>query len=593
MEQLWSMSTSIREAERIVDFAKTAYQINGELWTKDTQIKFQILLIQNRFYLSPENTQSLQGLSREQISILENVNYEMSFEEAKEIFEAKQYEDPPMRGRQSMNPLKKLGLMYLDSNNCIVCTDVCLKLIHSKITIEEFMFDSLLKYQYPNPLDDSRLSWNTKPFINTLRLIKRVNEKVPDYGMAPRGLSNIEFGIFVLSLKNYRDIDRVADLIIDFRSHYQSLNSNEEKQSFVDSYIEEYLSDFNNPTVNVKEYTDNIIRYLRLTKYIYIRGKYSNTYIDLEPRRQTEIEAILSKDNGSAKAFSKDEWVNYIGTYSSYELPFETIPVLTTIANQVLLENDALRMKMSIPHEKVILETDKDSLKMQIEKLRNDRTLLQNLEIKFDYLNDISKIDDAINALKDLVARRNKGKKFSIELEKWINVALNIINDSQLIKPNSKVGDDNEPIFTAPAGVPDIECFYKNFNSICEVTMLVGRDQWFNEGQPVQRHLKRFSDMHSDKNNYCLFVAPSLHVDTLSTFLTANKYGYEGEKLKIVPITIGQMVLVLSQIKDCVISNQKYTHDRLLNLFNRCADVTNINCSSDWLNQISNSINSI
>ena len=69
MEQLWSMSTTLREAERVIGFAKTASELSGEEWNKENQIKYQILLIKNRFYLSPDNTQSLNKLNSEQIRI--------------------------------------------------------------------------------------------------------------------------------------------------------------------------------------------------------------------------------------------------------------------------------------------------------------------------------------------------------------------------------------------------------------------------------------------------------------------------------------------------------------------------------------------
>ena len=47
METLWSMSTTIREAERIIDFVETALEIDGQIWNKSTQMKYQILLIKN------------------------------------------------------------------------------------------------------------------------------------------------------------------------------------------------------------------------------------------------------------------------------------------------------------------------------------------------------------------------------------------------------------------------------------------------------------------------------------------------------------------------------------------------------------------
>ena len=58
MEQLWSISTTIREAERIIGFLNTATEIDEEDWDTYTQAKFQILLVKNRQYLNdPDNSQ--------------------------------------------------------------------------------------------------------------------------------------------------------------------------------------------------------------------------------------------------------------------------------------------------------------------------------------------------------------------------------------------------------------------------------------------------------------------------------------------------------------------------------------------------------
>ena len=62
------------------------------------------------------------------------------------------------------------------------------------------MLDALLKFQYPNPYEKGFQDWNTKPFINTLRLIKTVNEKCKDKEIREKGISRLEFGIFALSL---------------------------------------------------------------------------------------------------------------------------------------------------------------------------------------------------------------------------------------------------------------------------------------------------------------------------------------------------------------------------------------------------------
>jgi hypothetical protein len=130
---------------------------------------------------------------------------------------------------------------------------------------------------------------------------------------------------------------------------------------------------------------------------------------------------------------------------------------------------------------------------------------------------------------------------------------LHALNDALKIQPNYPVGDDNEPTFTAPAGMPDIECFYNKFNAICEVTMLTSRDQWYNEGQPVMRHLRDFEKKNENKDSYCLFIAPALHRDTLNTFWFSVKYEYEGRAQKIIPLTIENfinLIKVLINLKE-------------------------------------------
>lgn len=353
METLWSISTTVREAERIVGFLKTAVELDGQVWNKASQIKFQVLLIKNRQYLNvSDNAQTFNKLNSRQSALLKDKSVDMTYEQALDIFNAKDYEDPPMRGRQSMAPLQKLGLVYVvdkDEQKIVQVTEVGKKLAADKIEFSDFMLDSLLKFQYPNPYEGGFKNWNTKPFINTLRLVKRVNELCEQSGRKAKGVSTLEFGVFALSLRSYLLVDSTAAQVLKFRESYESYHDDAERDIFVENYIRSYLSDFQNPVKNVREYTDNMVRYLRLTKYIYIRGKYSNTYVDLEPRRMTEIESILEHDSGAAEVYSKEAWVAYMGTYGTYKLPFETAPVLASILSEVNREIAELETTLGIP----------------------------------------------------------------------------------------------------------------------------------------------------------------------------------------------------------------------------------------------------
>lgn len=585
MDTLWSMSTTIREAERIEGFLKTATELEGKEWNQLTQMEFQIRLIKNRQYLNnSDNAQTFNKLNEKQCDILRDKSKKMTFEEAKEIFEAKKYEDPPMRGRQSMSPLVKLGLVYI-INEKVTISDVGRKLAENKIEFDEFMMDSLLKFQYPNPYEGGFRDWNTKPFINTLRLIKRVNERCNDLGMKEKGISKHEFGIFALSLKSYKDVNMVAEKVIKFREEYESLREIE-RDDYVRNYTKDYLENFKNPESNTSEYTDNMIRYMRLTKYIYIRGRYNYTYIDLEPRRMTEINSILETDDGHALEFTEEQWRNYMGVYGTYKLPFETEEKLKKILREITSEIKELEKELNIESSSISIEDEHnmDNIKLRIKEYRAYRRELQNQKIKKEYHENTNKIEEAIQALIDIRDRNraNLAKKYSIELEKWSNIALNIINDSLLIKPNAPVGDDNEPTYTAPSGVADIECYYKDFSSICEVTMLCNRDQWYNEGQPVMRHLRDFESSNTELPNYCLFIAPSLHQDTINTFFNSVKFQYEGKKQKIIPITINQLIYILETIKILQEKGKTLKHKSVMKLYEACSDDERIENSIMW-----------
>lgn len=595
-ETLWSISTTIREGERIVGFLKTAQLLDGAIWSKENQCKFQILLIKNRQYLQDTtNKQVCNGLSNAQIETLSEYDSEMTYEMAESIFKAKNYQDPPMRGRQSMSPLVKLGLVCYkkEGDRAVVkITDVGQKLLEGEISFEDMICEMMFKYQYPNPSDDGFQTWNTKPFINTLRLIKVVNEMCVKNGEKPKGISERELGIFALSLKNYKDVENTAKRLLKFREKYESYKTESEKSDFVEFFISEYLYDFNNPLKNCEEYADNMVRYLRLTKYIYIRGKYDHMYIDLEPRRYVEIEAILANDKGCAQTFTKEEWDEYIGTYGVYELPFETREILLEMAQNITNEIKGLEEKIDGDISEYTIPTTQTELKEFIKKQREKRTNLQNLLLKKVVHHDIGKIDEAIASLNDIL-HHNKAKlakKFSIELEKWTNVAMNIINDAKLIKPNYSVGDDNEPIYTAPNGVADIECYYEDFSAICEVTMLTSRDQWYNEGQPVMRHLRCFEICNKEMPSYCIFVAPTVHKDTLNTFYISVKYEYEGAKQRIIPITITQLVSILQTVKSYIPQGTPFKHGMLQELLDDCIDISNVSDSTQWLSSIENKI---
>ena len=123
--------------------------------------------------------------------------------------------------------------------------------------------------------------------------------------------------------------------------------------------------------------------------------------------------------------------------------------------------------------------------------------------------------------------------------------------------------------------------------------MLTGRDQWYNEGQPVMRHLRDFENKYQDKKAYCLFVAPKLHRDTINTFWTAIKYEYEGQKQRIIPLTINIFVELLKILIEIKQNGKFLRHKELFSLYDEILEASkNLSDSNEWIKNISNTITS-
>lgn len=223
MTKLWSFSTTLRSPERIIDFIQVLTNIEGEEWTKENQEKFQVLLIQNRKYVPEEK-----GLSDKSIEILNNIEEKMTYEQARQIFDEKNYQDPPMRGRTSFSPLKDLGLAYIDDNNKIFISAIAKQIINNEVDFSDFFLRWALKWQYPNPTSNDFVDeYNIKPLVGTIRLILRVNEKWKELGHEPIGISKNEFSIFALSLTDISKLDSQVDKLIDYRIEISKIPSRE------------------------------------------------------------------------------------------------------------------------------------------------------------------------------------------------------------------------------------------------------------------------------------------------------------------------------------------------------------------------------
>lgn len=596
MLKAWSITTTVRNPERLRDFLIALKPLENKAWDKDNQEKYQKLLIKNRLY-GFGNTQFYSGLTTNIINIINNTDNDISDEIIDKILRLKNYTDFAMRGRQSLNPLTKFGFAIIN-NGVLKITDLGKKLIASEKDTGDVFLKSFIKWQIPNPanydFDDSG-DYKIVPFVATLKLISEVNKIEIKQGEKAKGISKREFSLFAPSLVKYTKIEDYARKIVEFRN-LQKDKTIQERKEIRDNYRRQFAIEFlgtseqikiNKLLKNLQDYGDNAIRYFRLTKFIRIRG--NGFYIDLEPNRRTEIEALFESEFYKPKHFAnKNEYLVYMADDNLPILPWQTKDRLSKIANNVYgniveLQNS---LSITIKSKKDVSSMSENDLMSYIDKLRAIRKDLQekNNHIKSQPISSIIQYIEQLERIFDFENR-------PLMLEYLSTMGLHALNDAREIKPNYPVGDDNEPTSTAPGGMADIECFYNDFNMICEVTMLSGRDQWFNEGQPVMRHLRNFEDLYN--NAYCIFIAPMIHTDSAETFYIANTIGYKGKKQKIVPLTIGQFVELLKTLKQVREMDKQFTHNNLKSLLNSIAEsANNINNSDEWIANTQGIVNS-
>ncbi|SKA92860.1 AlwI restriction endonuclease [Clostridium sp. USBA 49] len=620
MPKCWSLSTTIRNPERNVPFLRVLQEFEGEVFTEEIQAAFFKRLIQTKNYkpmglpsdITTKFEEPEEFTDEELEQILGLVHYENSqYDNQEQIY--------AFRGRTAVGNLNKMGMaLAREAIGTVTITPLGREILSGSPNYENIFLRYCLKWQLPNPAESGYKGFNINPFIATLHVINKVNELWSNEGYKPVGVNKEEFALFIPILTHYNDIEKTTENIISFRKTVRSLNANDARV-FIDNYFREIVikvfeldkDDEYNITKkinNLYDYGDSAIRYFRQTNLLYYRG--AGRYIDLSPTRAVEIQKILNTYDGSAKHFENiHNYLEYMADINQPVLPWEDLESLEKVYNNLLdtainLQNlieqnykgqslhkfSLVRAKYKSPNE---FNTEINQLRTIIKILNTDYMILQE--------RNLSNMPNYIQELNTLANRRRTvSGQDPLNLEYYIAQTLIALDDALEIMPNYSVADDNMPTFTASGDKPDIECYYDDFNMISEVTLLKGRNQWYAEGQPVMRHLRDFEDKNLDKDNYCLFIAPIIHRDTLNTFWMGIKLGYEGKKQKIIPLAINQYVTILQKVielnNNCNLrikqNNIKDLLDKLHNESEKHMDSTKWiqtfdNIIENWSNQIS------
>lgn len=601
MAHVWSFNTTVRNPERMQNFLRTLKEFEGRVFDEECQKDFFALQIKKRLYkptprtlVDPILVQEVNKKTAEEIP--ENIINRIT-----DLYVGKSV-DGSARGRTTAGILNRFGVCIASkSKGKVTITELGIKWLNNEIDDQELFFKFLLKWQYLNPLENGYQNFDVKPFISTLSLIHQVNQKWSERGENPVGITKKEFTLFVTSLRNYRDIEGFADKIIEFRLELKQ-RSGHERKTYEESFsrnrvgeIFETSSNFQKLTRDLKDYTDSAIRYFRMTDFIYLRG--NGTHVDLAPDYKVEIERLIQSDNAGSKNFTDvKEYLDYLVDISLPALPWENESDLTRIRVETIKLSSSLARTVGkeSEFENFTQSISTLALTKQLEKLKNFKNSLQIEKLR-SLKYDKEKLKELITSIPSVLSDRTQTvtTRPSLDLEWFVSLSLMVLNDAKGIIPSYKLGDDDLPTGFA-SNIADIECLYDSFGMIVEVTLLMGRDQWYAEGQPVQRHLRDFENKHNlyGENTYCLFIAPYLHRDTLNEYWVANKFGYEGRKQKIIPIRIEQYAKILSLIYESIQQSRKPGHQKYEKLLSKLyASCSNIDDADQWTETFDSIIN--
>lgn len=505
----------------------------------------------------------------------EDSGFEITNAHAQKIFESQNYKDAPMRGRQSMSVIRWLGLVRVSPD--IRLTEVGKGLVDGSINLQDALLNYALKWEVSIPghaTYKASEGFAVRPFVGMLALIRRVNQLWTALGNNPVGLSRDEFNLFVPTLIDYKYIDEFAQRIVDIRTSSRGSMGSSKRKENLDAGVLKHLQSLPHGTnskvtdtdlSNLKDYGDNAVRYFRPTGFIEFRG--SGRFIDLSRTSMAQVDLLIDqKEYIPAGYSSEEEYLDNLGDLGSYKPPWATVIKIAEVKNYLrdLVKEEAPGVSVPTVKEPAAIANIRGE-DAEIAGLKKALVDARLGKLKEESRNEdfISKLIEEFDNLKKKIYTGYLEAPVALEYAAY--KAFLALNDALAVQPNYPLGDDGEPISTAPGGGTDLYCDYETFSLSVEVTLSRGRSQWVMEGQPVQRHL-RDVEGKTDKPTYGLFLAPTLYPDTINTFWVANVIGYEGKQQKIIPLNFESWQTYLHALKPQVASGE-LKHAQMLKFF--------------------------
>ncbi|MFI5150137.1 MAG: AlwI family type II restriction endonuclease [Bacteroidia bacterium] len=147
------------------------------------------------------------------------------------------------------------------------------------------------------------------------------------------------------------------------------------------------------------------------------------------------------------------------------------------------------------------------------------------------------------------------------------------------------IDQDFLPRNTAPGGGSDLIFEFETYVLVVEVTLTTSHRQMAVESEPVRRHTVQYKNLFSNKDVYCLFIAPEVDNNVAETFRIGVWYKGDNEEfINIVPMSLSDFIKTIAALQI-----RRYRNHDFRNLLDKCLISRNVR-APQWKNSISKEI---
>ncbi len=320
-----------------------------------------------------------------------------------------------------------------------------------------------------------------------------------------------------LSYKRFRQEQLQAELQIIYKDEISTGKTKTRESS--NATIEKFLQ---TKASNLRDYTDALFRYLRVTGLVNI--SHVGQSISIVPENIVEVDHFLQNvDRNPCFIDNEKLYTEYLGN--------NTIPQLLTDDRELLLQKIEMEFPQIIIEKTFSLPQLKDLLFDETEKRKKSKIQEQVAAIK-----DYRLYDDICVIFNQITDRSIYDAPLMLEWNTWRAMTM---LDGGTVSANLKFDDFGNPMDTAQGNMADIVCDYGDFGLTVEVTMQSGQTQYENESETVSRHLAKFKKEIA-KPSYCLFIAPKINEACIAYFYALHKtnISYYGGISTIIPLPL-------------------------------------------------------